>query len=551
MEPTRFDALVRTLLAATTRRGVVGLLLGAGIAGFDRETLAKKARKRTPRKGGARAQRRRQGKGDGNPTRRTAKNRNSRLAGAEATQCCATGNCVAGKGKNLAQCCFQGQDLSGKNLSGANLGSANFSAATLTGSSVQGANLGKTCFVDADLTGLRTNASTNWNGAILCRTRTDAGEDNSGCGRGTPCCPTCDDRHPCGDDEVCCNGRCTRGNCCVAADCPNEPCQRRSCQRNQCTSVPVAGEPGPRCQSVCCEDESGDPECCPEAATACDDRGRCCTPETKDQTCGVGTTRPRCGEVTNTCGRRVDCGSCAEKTCQVAVCRAQDNTCIYESSIGGPGTGCQTVCCWNEIFEPVCCDAGVSTCLPSGRCGCGRDADCGADEQCCAGNCIARSRCCEGANPAGCGGDLHCCVSDGDGVCRECCADGDCAPGATCQNGTCQTAATTFERVRAIVATFFGVEEATMTMDTEFARDLGADSLDMVEILLALEEEFGLVIEDEELGELEDIRTVGDAVRAIDALLESRAILGLDRRAPRFGLLSRSGYATRGELEPR
>jgi acyl carrier protein len=55
-------------------------------------------------------------------------------------------------------------------------------------------------------------------------------------------------------------------------------------------------------------------------------------------------------------------------------------------------------------------------------------------------------------------------------------------------------------------------------METEFVRDLGADSLDVIELILALEEEFSFVIEDEDLEELEDIRTVSDAVRAIDEL---------------------------------
>jgi acyl carrier protein len=547
MDPTRFDALARMLFAATTRRGVVGLLLGAGFAGFDREALAR-SKKRTSKKGIARAKRRREGKGVGEPTRRNAQDRSARQAGAEAASCCASGACAPGQGKNLRKCCYQGQNLTGKNFKGANLDSANFARATLTGANVQGANLGKACLVDATLTGVKTNPSTNWGGAILCRTQTNAGEDNSGCGRGTPCCPTCDARHPCTAGEVCCNGRCSRGDCCdsgqqstcddgqmccagncvdgeccQADDCPAQTCHRRACAANRCTYSTVSGEPGPRCQTVCCEDDNGEPVCCSGAIAHCDARGRCCTPErccipeTKNQTCGVGTASPKCGAVTNNCGTRIDCDACAEKTCQVSNCNGQTNTCIYESVIGGPGTGCQTVCCRNAAGEPVCCDAGVPICLPSGRCGCGQDADCGTDDQCCGGTCIAKSRCCEGSNAAGCGGDLRCCVIAGDGVCHECCDVGHCSSGETCEGGSCRPL-TTFERVRAVVATLFGLDEAAITTETEFVRDLNADSLDVVEIILALEEEFAIVIPDETVEELDNTLSVGEVVQAVDEL---------------------------------
>lgn len=73
--------------------------------------------------------------------------------------------------------------------------------------------------------------------------------------------------------------------------------------------------------------------------------------------------------------------------------------------------------------------------------------------------------------------------------------------------------ATAFERVRSIVAERLGVDEDKVTMEAEFIGDLNADSLDLVEVIMALEQEFGTEIKDEDA---ESIRTVGDAVAFID-----------------------------------
>ena len=73
--------------------------------------------------------------------------------------------------------------------------------------------------------------------------------------------------------------------------------------------------------------------------------------------------------------------------------------------------------------------------------------------------------------------------------------------------------ATTFERVRAIVADRLGVDEDKVTMESEFIGDLNADSLDLVEVIMAMEQEFDLEIKDDEA---EQIRSVSDAVRFID-----------------------------------
>ena len=70
------------------------------------------------------------------------------------------------------------------------------------------------------------------------------------------------------------------------------------------------------------------------------------------------------------------------------------------------------------------------------------------------------------------------------------------------------------ERVINIVSEQLGVEKERVTPETSFVNDLGADSLDTVELVMALEEEFGLEIPDEEA---EKIATVGDAVKYIES----------------------------------
>ena len=69
------------------------------------------------------------------------------------------------------------------------------------------------------------------------------------------------------------------------------------------------------------------------------------------------------------------------------------------------------------------------------------------------------------------------------------------------------------ERVKKIVVEHLGVEEAKVTANARFVDDLGADSLDTVELVMAFEEEFGIEIPDDAA---ESIVTVGDAVKYID-----------------------------------
>ncbi|MGC9518070.1 MAG: acyl carrier protein [Desulfuromonadaceae bacterium] len=74
------------------------------------------------------------------------------------------------------------------------------------------------------------------------------------------------------------------------------------------------------------------------------------------------------------------------------------------------------------------------------------------------------------------------------------------------------------ERVQKIVAEQLGVEEEQVTMEASFMDDLGADSLDTVELVMALEEEFEIEISDEDA---EKIQKVKDAVEYVSSNTES------------------------------
>ena len=75
-----------------------------------------------------------------------------------------------------------------------------------------------------------------------------------------------------------------------------------------------------------------------------------------------------------------------------------------------------------------------------------------------------------------------------------------------------------FEKVKKIIVDRLGVDEAEVTMEASFVDDLGADSLDTLELVMALEEEFGIEIPDEDA---EKIVTVGDAIKYIQEKLKN------------------------------
>ena len=78
---------------------------------------------------------------------------------------------------------------------------------------------------------------------------------------------------------------------------------------------------------------------------------------------------------------------------------------------------------------------------------------------------------------------------------------------------------TTFDKVKKIIVEQLGVDESEVTPEASITDDLGADSLDQVELVMAFETEFNIDIPDEEA---EKIKTVGDAVKRIDETTTGR-----------------------------
>jgi acyl carrier protein len=78
----------------------------------------------------------------------------------------------------------------------------------------------------------------------------------------------------------------------------------------------------------------------------------------------------------------------------------------------------------------------------------------------------------------------------------------------------------TFERFQAITVEVLAVEADQVTKEASFGEDLDADSLDLAELVMALEDEFDITVEEEEL---EDIKTVGQAFDMVAAKLGTSA----------------------------
>lgn len=70
-----------------------------------------------------------------------------------------------------------------------------------------------------------------------------------------------------------------------------------------------------------------------------------------------------------------------------------------------------------------------------------------------------------------------------------------------------------FDKLKELVVDQLGVEEDEITMEATMQDDLGADSLDLVDLVMSVEEEFGVKVADEDL---ENIKTVGDIVNYIE-----------------------------------
>ncbi len=74
-----------------------------------------------------------------------------------------------------------------------------------------------------------------------------------------------------------------------------------------------------------------------------------------------------------------------------------------------------------------------------------------------------------------------------------------------------------FDKIKGIIAEQLGLDASEITMESSFVDDLGADSLDIVELIMALEEEFDIEFPDEDA---EKVATVGDVVNYIKAHTE-------------------------------
>ncbi len=72
-----------------------------------------------------------------------------------------------------------------------------------------------------------------------------------------------------------------------------------------------------------------------------------------------------------------------------------------------------------------------------------------------------------------------------------------------------------FEKIRAILCEQLDVEESAVTMDSNIAEDLGADSLDVVDLIMSIEDEFEIEVPDDQI---EGIKTVGDVVNYIESV---------------------------------
>lgn len=80
------------------------------------------------------------------------------------------------------------------------------------------------------------------------------------------------------------------------------------------------------------------------------------------------------------------------------------------------------------------------------------------------------------------------------------------------------TPETIFKTMQDLIAEQFAIDADEVTMDSSFVDDLGADSVDLVELVMAMEEEFDIGEIDEE--DLQSLKTVGDCVRYLSSHLE-------------------------------
>jgi hypothetical protein len=447
MDPRRFDSLVRALHRAPTRReAVVALLAGLVAPLLPDAAVGKRGRGKRNGNGNGNGNRNDKGKGrhggkhkgrhDGKDRRKAkakakSKQREQSASPAQEAPASSEAACFGGSpcspaaGANLAKCDFGGSSaLRNANLQRSNLDSANLRGADASGAVLFSANMAKTCLVDANLRGAQANGTTNWLGAVYCRTTMPNGTtNNSGCNQGTNCCPTCDAAHPCPASQVCCNGRCRAGDCCTNAQCPDPA--KPVCVNNRCAPCTTSQQCG--AGKVCCGGRCRSGNCCGDGdcanrpdrpcqtkrcdpttstcgympladGTACDDGDACTLGDTcRGGACVPGSAKD-CSAQSDACNDGV-CrpdGSCGKqpKTNGTA-CNADNNSCTAgdscQNGVCTPGAGidcttltdqCNTGVCGSGgscVREPkpndTLCVAGSNLCIQTGAC---RNGSCAA-----------------------------------------------------------------------------------------------------------------------------------------------------------------------------
>jgi hypothetical protein len=327
----------------------------------------------------------------------------------------------------------QPSNLSRVNFKFACLARSVFRRADLRFSDLQG-----TCLVDADLTGAVTNTSTNFWNAIFCRTKMPDGSiNNSGCGNGTACCPTCDERTACPPGQKCCNGKCATcptatdcadavcdGGKCVlvnkpnGATCPGGICCGGTCNvgKQCCSNAQCNGQVC--CDGICC---TGGAQCvggtcqtctavtCPKGC--CNVKGECVSPPT-NQACGIGGAACRtcpdgqtCDAATGQCLCKPDC---ADKVCGPDGCGGNCGPCPAGTECNQNGTACictaqscppnpQLVCKERTCVGAECKTINTTNGQPGPNCR-------GPQEVCQNGECVCKPDC-DGkvCGPDGCG----------------------------------------------------------------------------------------------------------------------------------------------------
>ncbi|MBR6311862.1 MAG: acyl carrier protein [Oscillospiraceae bacterium] len=69
-----------------------------------------------------------------------------------------------------------------------------------------------------------------------------------------------------------------------------------------------------------------------------------------------------------------------------------------------------------------------------------------------------------------------------------------------------------YDKLKDLILSQFGIDEDQLTPDTDIVEDLGADSLDVMEMLMALEEEYGILVVDDDVSELRTMREIAEFV---------------------------------------